>query len=453
VRRQEKARRGASGRQESQEMGFGVKTMSVSPAFVPDAGHPAPEPFGYRPLAAIAAAAAGGVPQKRIGRVLSEMAPALVALHAQGKVHGAISVHTVGLDEFGHAHLMVPALYPDHPGSMEPASCFAAVEQFDADPIVACGPWTDVYAVCAVMCSLISGSPPPHALARRAQDQYVPLAARAPRGYEPAFLATVDRGLSLVPAQRPPSVQALCDILGVSYLAEAQADAPADHRPGAPAAGAATGLAQRAGNRRRRLAGVFAVAAGVLAVAGVWAWLGQRDVHDEVMGPVVVASHSSAGHAAPPPYAPARPGKPVPPAQGNGGIDSVRPGAGPLDRAPQALSTPTPASSPAQNTLGESPLAPAPSVGREASAALPDTASPAAEAPARPARVTVKVDVQPWGEVFVDGVSRGVSPPLKTLSLPAGRHTVEVRNADLPPYRMALDLKPGQPLTLRHVFR
>ncbi|ARP84225.1 hypothetical protein CAL12_27680 [Bordetella genomosp. 8] len=431
---------------------------------MPGGEHPAPEPFGYRPLAAIAAASAGGVPQKRIGRVVSEIAPELMTAHRQGKVHGAISVHTVGLDEFGYAHLMVPALYPDHPGSMEPASCFAAVEQFDPDPVHACGPWTDVYALCAVMCSLVSGTQPPHALARRSNDQYVPLTARAPRGYDAAFLAVIDQGLSLAPAQRPQSVEELCDMLGISCVPETQEDAALDARgAGAMPLGGGAGAARQGSGRRRGLGGVAAILAGALVAAGVWAWLNRDEgpaqrAESRGASPVVLSSRSSSGSPAPSPFAqgPADAAKGAPGAGGAqpglgfaGAGDATRPAGGP------SPSVSADSAEGAANGLatGSAPASPAPgAVVPPANPATPETGAPAAR-PARPATVAVKVDIQPWGEIFVDGVSRGISPPVKTLNLPAGRHTVEVRNADLPPYRLSLDLKPGQPATIRYVFQ
>ncbi|OZI21053.1 hypothetical protein CAL26_26800 [Bordetella genomosp. 9] len=445
--------------------------MSVSPAFMPGGEHPAPEPFGYRPLAAIAAASAGGVPQKRIGRVVSEIAPELMAAHRQGKVHGAISVHTVGLDEFGYAHLMVPALYPDHPGSMEPASCFAAVEQFDPDPVQACGPWTDVYALCAVMCSLVSGTQPPHALARRSNDQYVPLTARAPRGYDAAFLAVIDHGLSLAPAQRPQSVEELCGMLGISCVPETQEDAALDARgAGAMPRGGGADAARPGSGRRRGLGGVAAILAGALVAAGVWAWLNRDErpaqrAESRVASPVVLSSRSSSGSPAPSPFAQgtadASKGTPgaagTPPGPGAAGAgDAARPAGGPSPSvaadAPGGAANGQAAGSAASPVNEAAFPAANPAANPTTNPATPETGAPAAR-PARPATVAVKVDIQPWGEIFVDGVSRGISPPVKTLNLPAGRHTVEVRNADLPPYRLSLDLKPGQPATIRHVFQ
>lgn len=428
--------------------------MSVSTAFVPEQGHPAPEPFGYRPLAAIAAAAAGGVPQKRIGRILTELAPDLIAMHERGQVHGAISVHTVGMDEFGYAHLMVPPLYPDRPGAIERASCFTAAEQFDPEPERACGPWTDVYGLSAVVCSLISGAPPPHALARRADDRYDALAARKPRGYDESFLAAVDRGLSVVPAQRPQSVAEFYAALGIPYVPDAAA-APLITATGPSFGAAANDAAQQSGapgDGRRRTAAALAVAAGVLAVAGIWTWMGTDDTTNTVSPGRILPAARESGPPGEGRGAPSTAASEVLPSRDGGLAPSAGIPAGGL--APDTASAGIPA---------DRDVPPTTSTPQTASAAVKDgNASPPAVAgapetmpykPVRPAAVRVNADIRPWGEIFVDGVSRGVSPPLKTLTLPAGRHTVVVRNADLPPYRIVLDLKPGQVITLQHVFR
>jgi len=60
--------------------------------------------------------------------------------------------------------------------------------------------------------------------------------------------------------------------------------------------------------------------------------------------------------------------------------------------------------------------------------------------------------VTPWGEVFVDRESRGRTPPLRTLEVSPGRHTIEVRNGDNAPLTLNVDLQPGQSLSVRHAF-
>ena len=72
------------------------------------------------------------------------------------------------------------------------------------------------------------------------------------------------------------------------------------------------------------------------------------------------------------------------------------------------------------------------------------------EAAHRPAWILL--DVRPSGEVFVDGVSHGMAPPLERVSVRAGRHTIEVRTPRAKPLRLQVQLEPGQELALRHVF-
>jgi len=69
-----------------------------------------------------------------------------------------------------------------------------------------------------------------------------------------------------------------------------------------------------------------------------------------------------------------------------------------------------------------------------------------------PAPATLRLTIVPWGEVFVDGKSHGVSPPLRQVSLSPGKHLVVVQNTSLPPHTEQVDLKPGEQLTIRHRF-
>ncbi len=75
---------------------------------------------------------------------------------------------------------------------------------------------------------------------------------------------------------------------------------------------------------------------------------------------------------------------------------------------------------------------------------------PAPAAP--PADGLVTLAIAPWGEVLVNGQSRGVSPPLTKMSLPPGSYAIEVRNGDSPPLKASIEVKPGQTQTLRHRF-
>jgi hypothetical protein len=91
---------------------------------------------------------------------------------------------------------------------------------------------------------------------------------------------------------------------------------------------------------------------------------------------------------------------------------------------------------------------------REPATAQIARAEPRSAAAAAPvATGTVQLSILPWGEVFVDGKSRGVSPPLRTLEMPAGTHTIEVRNTSFPAYTRRIDVRSGKSVRISHRFR
>jgi non-specific serine/threonine protein kinase len=70
-----------------------------------------------------------------------------------------------------------------------------------------------------------------------------------------------------------------------------------------------------------------------------------------------------------------------------------------------------------------------------------------------PKLVAVRLQVYPWGEVYVGGIRRVVSPPLKTLSLAPGQYDIELRNGRLPPIRRTVRLDPGSsPVNISYRF-
>jgi class 3 adenylate cyclase len=122
---------------------------------------------------------------------------------------------------------------------------------------------------------------------------------------------------------------------------------------------------------------------------------------------------------------------------------------------------------PADKPVSDAPEAPASgkaASGKEAGDAIamvktqqPETAEEKSEKEAdRPALTekpgTVKLAVQPWGEVYIDGSKRGISPPLKALTLSPGKHRVEIRNGQFAAYKQTVDVKSGGELTVRYSF-
>ena len=54
-----------------------------------------------------------------------------------------------------------------------------------------------------------------------------------------------------------------------------------------------------------------------------------------------------------------------------------------------------------------------------------------------------KLLIQPWGVVYVDGVDRGVSPPIKRLDLAPGKHSVRVSNPNFHDRELTVDTAEG----------
>src|SRR5262245_31753856 len=65
----------------------------------------------------------------------------------------------------------------------------------------------------------------------------------------------------------------------------------------------------------------------------------------------------------------------------------------------------------------------------------------------------LELAVAPWGEVLVDGKKRGLSPPLRVLDLPAGTHTIEIRNSTFPAHVAEVEVKAGEAVKIQHRFR
>jgi eukaryotic-like serine/threonine-protein kinase len=77
----------------------------------------------------------------------------------------------------------------------------------------------------------------------------------------------------------------------------------------------------------------------------------------------------------------------------------------------------------------------------------------AREAAAVPvAKGIVRIAVSPWGQVEVDGVAVGTTPPLTEITLTEGKHQITIRNGDFPPYSATVNVTAGQPVTVKTKF-
>ncbi|CUJ11229.1 serine/threonine protein kinase [Achromobacter xylosoxidans] len=420
-------------------------------------------PLALRPLSAIAASAAGGVPEARIKRLLSDLLPSLMGLHAQGEICGDISLDTVGMDEGARAHLLPELALPrSRRTGLTPIPGFAPFELYTDSAEWPRGPWTDVYALCAVMHALVIGLRPPPAPERRATDSYEPLLSLGLTKYSPAFLGAIDRGLAMLPADRPQTLAELAAMLDIPAYAEAAPVAREASRAdvAAPVAPAAQEVRKPRNAGRPLLVLLLLVA---LIGVGIYAWvrlgIGTTNsliTRSEVVQPNPPAVPTTA--PADPPASTAAPAstpapQPAPPVPVAGTALGSAPEAAPTGERGAAAATP------ADAPVGSAPPVPASSAmptepASAATAPIPEAAAPAQdEAPKpKPVPVLVRLDIRPWGEVWINGVARGISPPVKELRLIPGKYQVVLRNADLPPYRTTLEVRPGKPAVISHVF-
>jgi hypothetical protein len=65
---------------------------------------------------------------------------------------------------------------------------------------------------------------------------------------------------------------------------------------------------------------------------------------------------------------------------------------------------------------------------------------------------TYKLLIKPWGTVYVDGVDRGVSPPVKRLTLAPGQHTIRIVNPNFPEHTMTVDAGARESMLIEHDF-
>ncbi len=64
----------------------------------------------------------------------------------------------------------------------------------------------------------------------------------------------------------------------------------------------------------------------------------------------------------------------------------------------------------------------------------------------------VKLEIQPWGEILVDGKPTGVTPPLTELKLSSGPHTIEIRHGEKVAISAHVDVTPARTQIIRHRF-
>jgi hypothetical protein len=106
-------------------------------------------------------------------------------------------------------------------------------------------------------------------------------------------------------------------------------------------------------------------------------------------------------------------------------------------------------------TAAQTPHAAVATVIPEKQPAAPARAGPGSKPKPSPAPAggIIQLAVLPWGEVILNGKSRGSSPPLRSIDISPGSHIVEIRNTSFPAYTQRVEVRPGQSVHIRHRFR
>ena len=207
----------------------------------------------------ISAGRAPALDEAALRRLLLPLLEALSLLHAAAVYHRDIAPDNIVLPadggdpillDFGAARRAIGDSTQSFTAILKPS--YAPIEQYAESSALRQGPWTDVYALGALLHFLLTGQPPPPATARAVFDDYEPLAARALPGCSRPFLAAIDWALAVRPLERPQSMEALRDALnGVTEppgLQEADLPLPLaapERSPRRPAPKAEPGTADR----------------------------------------------------------------------------------------------------------------------------------------------------------------------------------------------------------------
>ncbi len=163
--------------------------------------------------------------------LLAPLTQALQVIHAQQCYHRDIAPDNIILLagsgrplllDFGAARRVIGDMTQALTVILKPG--YAPLEQYAEVPGMKQGPWTDVYALAAVVYYAILRKTPPPAVGRMVDDTYVPLAQAAAGRYSDSFLLAVDQALRVRPEQRPQSIDELRALLDLP-------DDSANHAP------------------------------------------------------------------------------------------------------------------------------------------------------------------------------------------------------------------------------
>ncbi|WP_250455965.1 serine/threonine-protein kinase [Caballeronia sp. ATUFL_M2_KS44] len=197
--------------------------------------------------------------------LLTPLVDALAVLHASNCFHRDISPdniillddsHRPVLLDFGAARRVIGDMTQALTVILKPG--YAPIEQYAEVASLRQGPWTDHYALAAMVYFAITGKTPPPSVGRMVSDAYQPLAKLAAGRYSERFLRAIDHALAVSPADRPQTDRQFADELGIAL------DVASAERA------AGTDASRNGGASRRRVRWVVGAAGALAAAALGW---------------------------------------------------------------------------------------------------------------------------------------------------------------------------------------
>lgn len=150
-----------------------------------------------------------------IRAVLAPVLDALELLHREGVFHRDIAPDNILLPpdgapillDFGAARHVISDRTQSLTAILKPS--YAPIEQYAEMAAMRQGPWTDLYALGAVLHYLLFGVPPAPATARTLEPDAEPIGQRVVPGVSPRFMSVVAWMLGVRPLERPQNVASL----------------------------------------------------------------------------------------------------------------------------------------------------------------------------------------------------------------------------------------------------
>lgn len=334
---------------------------------------------------------------------------------------------------------------------------YAPVEQYADDSSMSQGPWTDIYALAAVMYFAIIGEAPPTSVARMIKDPLEPLQSGSHPGFSQKFLAAIDKGLSVQPEDRPQTIDEFRKMLGIGTFVSAQApgmggasrtssarrNGSGSRDSSGPETVSRPRTAGQEGRKRNRLNSEPMPSEGLVA--------GKRGMSKVLVGGVIsiliaggiavyfLSSGIPAAVKIEPDIA----------------FKATGPGKEKLKQIPVQTEIKMPTSAQVgsktvpltQKEIGLTPLALPPD-----QTALTVSADSAKQRDPVPVSVLVRLVVKPWGTIFVDDAQKGISPPLKKLTLSEGKHKIKISNPNFPDYVSEIDIGKKKNMSIEYDF-